>query len=85
VIAGTKAKEEARKIGTFQRVTSWKISVPTPAVKRATPGSSPVRRGTSTRAPNATKSIWTPWNTVLKPAIASFASINFSRRTFTAH
>src|SRR5690554_1909752 len=55
-----KANDEARKTGTVTRVTPWNTRVPTPAVKSATLGSSPVSSGTSTRAPKATKSIWAP-------------------------
>jgi len=55
-----KANEEARKTGTLRLVMNWNRRVPAPAVNRATPGSKPVRSGTRTRAPKATKSIWAP-------------------------
>ena len=60
MMGAMKAKEDARKMGTLPRVTIWKISVPTPAVKKATLLSSPVSSGTSTSAPKATKSICAP-------------------------
>jgi len=55
-----KAKLEPRKTGTIRPVTRWKRSVPTPAVKRATAGLRPVRRGTSTVAPNMATVCWRP-------------------------
>ena len=60
MMGAMKAKEDARKMGTLPRVTSWNSSVPTPAVNRATLLLSPVSKGTSTSAPKATKSICAP-------------------------
>ncbi|CSB66557.1 Uncharacterised protein [Vibrio cholerae] len=60
IIGAIKAKEEARKMGTERRVINWKSSVPKPAPNSATFGSSPVRSGTRTNAPNATNSICAP-------------------------
>ena len=51
-IGGMKANEEPRNTGTIILVRKWKIRVPTPAASRATDASNPVRRGTSTVAPN---------------------------------
>jgi hypothetical protein len=51
-IGAMKAKLEPRKTGTIRPVTRWKTRVPSPAVKRATEGLRPVRRGTRTVAPN---------------------------------
>ena len=55
-----KAKLEPRKTGTIRPVTRWKTRVPTPAVKRATAGLRPVRRGTKTVAPNMATVCWRP-------------------------
>jgi len=59
------AKLEPRKIGTSPRVTRWKRSVPTPAVKSAVAGSSPTNRGTSTVDPKATNKNCTPMMVLL--------------------
>ncbi len=56
-IGAINAKLLPRKTGTLLFVTRWKIRVPPPAVNNATAGSNPVSKGTSTVAPNATKSI----------------------------
>src|SRR5210317_1928072 len=60
MIGAIKAKLEARNTGTLPRVTSWNTNVPAPAVKSATLAFNPVRSGTRTSAPKATKSIWAP-------------------------
>ena len=60
MIGAMKAKLLPRKMGTLPLVTRWKMSVPTPAVNRATEGSMPTSSGTSTVAPKATKRNCTP-------------------------
>ncbi len=65
MMGAMKANDEARNTGTWPRVTTWKISVPTPAVKSATFGSRPVSSGTSTSAPKATSSICAPSTAVM--------------------
>ncbi len=60
MIGAMKAKLEARKTGTLPRVMTWKTRVPAPAVKSATLAFKPVKSGTRTSAPKATKSIWAP-------------------------
>ena len=63
IIGAIKAKLLPRKTGTLPLVMAWKISVPIPAVRRATDGSKPTRRGTNTVAPNATNRNWAPTTT----------------------
>src|SRR5690554_4602275 len=48
MIGAINAKDDARKIGIWPPVTTWKIREPIPAVYRATFGSSPVISGIST-------------------------------------
>ena len=60
MIGAMKAKELPRKIGTLPPVMKWNRKVPTPAVKRAVAGSMPMRSGTKTVAPKATKRNCTP-------------------------
>ena len=54
MIGAMKAKLLPKKMGTLPFVTAWKMRVPIPAVNRATEGSNPTSRGTSTVAPKAT-------------------------------
>ena len=72
------ANELARKIGTEPPVMAWNSSVPAPAVKRATDGSSPVSSGTSTSAPNATNNIWMP-NTSFRPGVIESIVVSSKR------
>lgn len=60
-------KHEARpqKTGAFLPATQWKISVPSPAVKIAAAGLSPVEIGTMTVAPNMEKRCWNAKSTFL--------------------
>ena len=60
MMGAIKANELPRKMGTRPLVTTWKMRVPTPAVKSAVAGLMPIRRGTSTVAPKATKRNCTP-------------------------
>ncbi|OQA29829.1 MAG: hypothetical protein BWY59_00070 [Verrucomicrobia bacterium ADurb.Bin345] len=69
------AKELARNMGTMPPVMAWKRSVPAPAVNKAMQGLSPVRIGTSTNAPKATKSICTPSTTVLTGSTFAMAEL----------
>ena len=63
-IGAMNTNDDARKTGTLRFVTTWNISVPTPAVNNATLGSRPVINGINTNAPNATNSICKPANAV---------------------
>ena len=59
-IAAIKANELPRKVGMRPPVHKWKIKVPTPAAKSATPTSKPVSSGTRIVAQDMAKACWKP-------------------------
>jgi hypothetical protein len=55
---GKKANDEPRNTGTLNFVQRWKMSVPTPAVNKASDALRPVNSGTRMVAPNIANRCW---------------------------